>query len=99
MHKEIPLLFAIEQNAHDDNDRMDHSVRIGIGGRAEPPLTAEVESDFFVLPRIREITCDGGFNLPKRLRNLLVFKAFEALYQELGDDMKGAEVPVYDASR
>jgi hypothetical protein len=80
----VPLHVTIELAAHDDDDRLEHEIRLGVVGVPEP-LTVRIESNFYVWPRIKQYCSCGGINLPQRLLDLLIFKWFEILSSELGE--------------
>ncbi|HEX8339991.1 MAG TPA: hypothetical protein VF624_03695 [Tepidisphaeraceae bacterium] len=94
----LPFLIVLEHLAHHDDDRMEHLLRVGVVGTPEPPLTAEIESDFYEWPRVKRIVASGGIALPPRLMNLFLFKCFGALWPDLdGTDI--VQWPLYDATQ
>jgi hypothetical protein len=89
--------MKIEQIVHDDDDRLEHEVRIGVVG-VEQPLTVIIESDFYEWPRIKDYQTYGGIDLPMKMLDCLVFRCFELLLPTMGDNDFGEET-LPDATR
>jgi hypothetical protein len=88
--------MVVEHLKHYDDDRMVHHLRVGVVGMPHP-LAADVESDFYQHPRVKELWRDGGINLPEPLREQFITACFDRLWPTLdGNDI--GEVLLPDAT-
>jgi hypothetical protein len=96
-HLEIPLCMVLERLVHQDDDRIEHELRVGVVG-VDQPLVVEIESQFYEWPHVKEYHALGGICLPGRLLDTFVFKCFELLAPQL-DGMDHAHLWVPDVTR